>query len=441
MKYRLPARITPIVLALTAAAALLTIPGCGAPSKGVDSTAASTTVSGSYAFWPIFPDEPRVQFLRSFGSSDDVSPSQTSALEKIVFGKEVEKTAMINKPYGVAMKGSNIYVCDIRGQSLVVLDLKKKQTRLIGVSGVNRLNHPVAVAVSDDGTIYVADNERGSIMVYDAGEHYTTAYGFEKFKPVALAVHADRLYACDLAGQSVVAFDRLSGKRVGTIGTVGDGDGQFRVPLGVATDKVGNVYVSDMMSCRVQKFSPDGKFLSTMGKLGDHPGAFARPKHIAVDADGIQYIVDAAFQNVQMFDDKQRVLMAFGASGDFPGSMDMPAGITVTDEGLDLFKDMIHPGFVAKRLVLVTNQFGPSKVSVYALGQLKQGWTAQQLASVAAPVSSGTGMSEDRIKLQQAVGTLPDDGSATPQEPDDTLPPKSIDTAPAKPTQPANPKK
>jgi len=427
-----------LCLICSLAAGLALIPACEAPDKSGEKKVATpiTAPAGSYAFWPAFPDEPRIQFLRSFGTSDDVSPSQASTFERMVFGKDVEKTAMINKPYGVAMKDGKIYVCDIRGKSLVILDLRKKQTRLVGVSGANHLVNPVAVAVADDGAIYVADNERGAVIVYDANERYAASYGFPKFKPVSLALHGDRLYACDLAGQKIEVFDRKTGQRTGSIGSVGDGQGQFRVPLGIAADSSGNIYVSDMMACRVQKFSPDGAFLASMGSLGDHAGSFARPKHMTVDPDGIQYVVDAAFQNVQMFDSEQRVLMAFGAAGPFPGAMDLPAGVAINEDSLDLFQGLVHPGFEARRLVIVSNQFGPSKISVYALGETKKGWTPQQLAANAVALPSGMGMSEDRMKLQQAVGTLPDEGGepgadgVNPPEPDETQPP------PAKPKTP-----
>ncbi|MEX2217752.1 MAG: 6-bladed beta-propeller, partial [Phycisphaerales bacterium] len=343
----------------------------------------------SYAFWPQFPDAPRIQLIRSFGSSDDLASTRASALERVVFGKEADTTEWINKPYGVAMKGGRIYVCDMRAKALTVLDLRKRQTRLVGVTGMNPLEHPVAVAVADDGTIYVADNAKGAVLVYDASERYARAIGFPKFKPVSLAVHGERLYACDLAGQAVQVFDRRDGRRLASIGTVGDGDGQFRVPLGVAADKDGNIYVVDMMQCRVQKFSPDGTFLSALGAQGDYAGSFARPKHLAVDSAGIIYVVDATFQNVQMFDDQHRLLMHFGAPGNFPGAMDLPAGIAVSDEGLDLVEGQVHPGFKPTRLVAVTNQFGHAKVSLYALGELRPGFTPQDLAPVAARVDPG----------------------------------------------------
>lgn len=405
------------------------LPGCQSQAD-----VRATPETRTYSFWPQFPDEPRIQFLASFTSSEDVAPVRTSGLERIVFGKESSGPALIVKPYGVAVRGGKIYVADMRGKALVVLDLVKKQTRLVGVTGANRLEHPVAVAVADDGMIYVADNARGTIFAYSAAERYSQVFGFSKFKPVALAVHVDRLYAVDMAGQNVVMFDRLSGKKLGSFGSMGDEDGQFRVPLGVATDRNGNVYVMDMMRCRLQKFSRDGEFISAMGSLGDHVGAFARPKHIAVDSDGLIYAVDAAFQNVQMFDPEYRMLMHFGAIGDFPGAMNLPAGIAVSDEGLDLFRDRLHPGFDAKRLVVVSNQFGPAKVVVYALGQRRPEYSAQDMAAAMAKLPTGTGIpTAEQLRMQNPGGEEPPGDIAKPDSTPEETP------EPAKPLKPEQP--
>jgi DNA-binding beta-propeller fold protein YncE len=402
------AAIRSFAAVLAAAAVPLLLAGCASTESSSRATrAAEPAGANTYAFWPQFPVDPHIQFVRAFTGSGDLSDAKPSALEQVVFGKEVAREAMINKPYGVAIKGGRIYVCDIRAGSLVVLDLVKKQTRLVGTSGANRLSNPAAVAVADDGTIYVAESERGAVIVFDTRERYSHSIGFAKFKPSALAIHGDRLYACDMAGQTVQVFDRASGKHLGSIGSVGDGDGQFRLPLGVATDAMGNIYVSDMMRCRVQKFAPDGSFLAGVGTVGDVPGSFVRPKHIAVDSDGVVYVVDAAFQNVQMFDDQLRLLMFFGAAGPFPGAMNLPAGIAVSDADLGLFKDRVHPGFEAKRLVVVTNQFGDAKVSVYAMGELRQGYTAADLAKSSVPITAGLGTTEDTREMQK-LGQMPE---------------------------------
>jgi hypothetical protein len=266
-------------------------------------------------------------------------------------------------------------------------------------------------------------------MVYDAEERYSRAYGHPGFKPAALAVHGDRLYVTDMAAQRVEIFDRNTGASLGTIGTVGDEDGQFRLPLGIATDKQGNVYVVDMLRCRLQKFSPDGKFIGAVGAMGKVAGTFARPKHIAVDSDGTVYVVDAAFQNVQMFDDKFELLMHFGAAGDYPGAMSLPAGICVSEDSLDLFTDRVHPGFKPKRVIAVTNQFGPDRVALYVEGGLREGYTAQDLAKAAVVVLPGTGIPSAEENRLSAPGS---------EEPPAPAPPGAPTNPPA-PNKPAGP--
>ncbi|MGE3108984.1 MAG: hypothetical protein AB7G11_16640 [Phycisphaerales bacterium] len=383
-------------IACTIAAAIC-VTGCG---TGPAQTKPAGAASGVFAFWPPFPDEPHVQFLRSFRSSADVAASKESGLDRLVFGEESKDEKGLAKPYGVTMHDGAIYVCDMRSSSLTVLDIKKKQTRLVGVSGVTRLKHPVDVAVAEDGTIYVADNDQGAVLVYDRNERYAMAIGHPKFKPVSVDTYKDRLYVCDMAGQVVEVYDRASGKQIGSIGSVGDEDGQFRLPLGVAVDAKGDVFVTDMMRCRVQKFSPDGKLISAMGQLGDFAGSFARPKHLAVDEAGVLYVVDSAFQNVQMFDDQNRLLMHFGSAGSHPGAMDLPVGICVDRASVAAFGDLIHPGFEAYAIVAVTNQFGGSKVSVYAVGKRREGYALADLSARAAKVDLGVGAKDDQLKLQ-----------------------------------------
>lgn len=388
------------VLPLALGVALLA--GCGGDSAPRPEPASNGPVRGQYAFWPQAPDAPRVQFIKSFKSNEDVSQRQASGFEKLVFGREAEATDLVNKPYGVAMKDGKIYVCDIRNACVIAIDLNKRQSRIIGSSGSNPLKHPVAAAIADDGEIYIADNERGAIFVYDQQERYSRLFGMEKFKPAGIAVHGDRLYASNTASQVVEVFNRITGDRIGSIGTVGDEDGQFRLPLGIATDSKGNLWVADMMRCRVQKFGPDGKFISGLGTLGDYRGSFARPKHIAVDSDNILYVVDAAFQNVQMFDDQGRPLMHFGAGGAFPGAMNLPAGICISEESVGVVAGGVHPGFKPSRVVVVTNQFGGDKVSMYAMGQLRDGYSVKDISAAAYKVNTGTeaSPSKERLKLQ-----------------------------------------
>lgn len=397
--------MTRLVLAAGVVLAALTLTGCAsAPREAVDA-------DREYAFWPIPPGEPRIQHLRTFRSSEDVNPPSESGLSRLVFGPGNETASAIMKPYGVSMRNGRLYIADSRADAVSVLDFEEQQMRLVGVSGFNRVANPVDVAVADDGRIYVADNERGGVMVFDPEERFERAIGHENFRPVGLEVYGDRLYVCNLDAQVVEVFNRFTGELILTFGGPGDEDGQFRVPLGIDIDREGNVYVVDMMRCRLQKFTPDGEVLGAVGALGDVAGSFARPKQLAVDSDGIVYVVDAAFQNVQMFNDEFQLLMSFGAAGNFPGAMNLPAGICVVEENLEMFQQYAHPGFEIQRVILVTNQFGPDKVSAYALGQRKPEWTVAELSATASErVDTGTGVNPDAEVLQIPADAVEPEG-------------------------------
>lgn len=379
----------PIAVAhsLALSLAVLLVGGCsgGAPKSSKPVPADSRT----YAFWPPPPAEPRIQYLRSFTGSSDLAATEQSGLDKLVFGDEKERSSDINKPYGVASHKGCVYVCDIRNTGLTALDLVKRQTRLLGTTGQNRLQQPVDVDVAPDGMIYVADSRRG-IVFYDASERYAGTFSREKFEPIGLAVTGDRVYVCNRASQLVEVLDRASGKLLLTIGSVGDEDGQFRLPLGIAADRDGNIHVVDFMRCRLQKFSPDGKYLAGVGSSSDTAGNFVKPKHCAIDREQNIYVIDAAFQNVQIFNAKYELLTSFGGGGRFDGAMDLPAGIAIFEGDPSYFTSTVHPFFQSDTIVLVTNQFARNKISAYGIGQLKKGHTGAELAASLVPVPVDT---------------------------------------------------
>jgi hypothetical protein len=340
----------------------------------------STAPDKGRAFWPPFPEAPHVQFLTSYALTSDVE-AKKSKFDEILYGKESSSSLEVKKPFGVRMHDGKIYVCDTQSTSLTVFDLRKHEVRLVGVNGEGKLGKPVDVAVAPDGFKYVADTQRPAVFVYDAQDKFVRVIGQADFRPASLAVLGNALYVCDFKNHQILVFDRHSGSLLRSIGKPGSGPGELGGPLGLAVDPEGYIYVSEIVNCRLQKFSPDGKSIRTFGNRGDQPGTFTRPKHIALDSDGNLYVVDTAFQNVQVLNKDFKPLMAFGGHGNFPGYMDLPAGVTVCETGVELFKDFIHPAFEAKRLVLVTNQWGDNRVAIYAMGELKPGKTVEDIAA------------------------------------------------------------
>jgi DNA-binding beta-propeller fold protein YncE len=343
----------------------------------------------SYAFWPPFPQDPRILFLTSYAASSDIEPAKTQ-WDQIVYGTAAKAEASIINPYGVAMRNGRIYVCDTRNSSVEILDLRKHHMEMMGAPLAGELIKPVAIAIAPDGTKYIADTGAGAIAVFDDSDHFVRQIGHQGLYPVGVAVHGNELYVTDYKASHIEVFDRTTGNPIRTIGKLGRKPGELAGPLGITTDDQGNIYVDDIINCRVQKFTDDGKLLGMFGMLGDRPGNFTRPKHIAVDHNGVIYVVDAAFQNVQMFDSHFKPLLFFGNPGDYPGAMDLPAGVSIHDGDLDLYSDMIPDAFQAQYLVLVTNQGNNRKVSVYAFGHLKPGRSVNDLAGSQGVVPPGT---------------------------------------------------
>ena len=372
------------VLAITAAALFTLIVGCASKPKPV--------ADKPTAFWPPYPDEPRLQYLTSFTGSASLEAPK-SKFDDLIYGKEVEKELGIKLPYGVAIWNGRIYVCDLRSASITILDLKTRQTLIMGTSGASSLTRPTDIAIAPDGYKYVADLGNNLVVVFDPQDRMVNQIGHKDLKPTGVAVFQDELYVCDFATQQVIVFDRRTGQQRRAIGEKGSGPGQFVRPLGVDVDAQGNVYVCDVLTCQVQQFDPTGKFVKTFGTISANAGGLVRPKHIAVDREGIIFVVDAAFQNVQLFNADGQLYTFFGSAGGHPGSMYLPAGICVDDDpqNLALFQQFVHPAFQAERLVLVTNQFGNNKVAAYALGRLKEGKTVADISMSKGLVPEGTG--------------------------------------------------
>ncbi len=335
--------------------------GCAAQEKPKQET----------VFYPMPPVQPRLQFLVSINSEEDIGKKQ-SAFDEFLLGK-LPPLKKIDRPYDMGAVNGAIYISDRTHKKILMLDLKKKAFDYIKSTGLGAIVEPAGIWVAEDGLKYVADFSRKQIVVFDKENNYLRAYGEnDQFnKPLDVAVYKNKVYVCDFGLHQIIVLDRDSGKVIQTIGKAGEKEGDIYKPTHITVDRNGNLYVNDSFNFRIQKFDQEGRVVKVFGFHGDATGAFARPKGVAIDDERHLYAVDAAFENVQIFDDETaKVLLFFGGFGPNPGDMYLPGGIYIdyNYDNVEYFRKYEDKDFRIKYLIYVGNMLGENKLNVYGFG-------------------------------------------------------------------------
>jgi DNA-binding beta-propeller fold protein YncE len=262
-------------------------------------------------------------------------------------------------------------VCDTYIHGLDIIDLATGKFEQFIPKGRGELRVPINCFIDDKGFLYVADSERKQIVVFDQDRKYYDCFGeTDDFKPADVFVHGNKVWVADVGGHQVHVYSADSSRTLlASFPEVNSKDPEslFSPTNLFVTDN--EVYVSDFGDFRVKVYTPKGEFIRAIGSYGTSPGQFTRPKGIAVDRDSNLFVVDAGFENVQLFNSEGKILMHFGGNYKGLGDMWLPAKIVIDYDNNTYFERLVDPAFKLKYLVLVTNQFGPDKVSIYGAVQ------------------------------------------------------------------------
>ncbi|HZZ84745.1 MAG TPA: hypothetical protein VFE30_09420 [Anaeromyxobacteraceae bacterium] len=191
-----------------------------------------------------------------------------------------------------------------------------------------------------------------------------TAFAGER-KPVAFEAPTDvtfdpsgRLLVTDAGRHALVIVDR-SGGHFDVVAPTGED--ALGLPLGVAADGAGRIYVADGLRRTVRVFSPEGKSLARI----DAGGQLQRPTGVAVDrARGLLYVADTPVHLVRVLRLDGTPVRTLGGHGEGPGQMNFPTFLSVGPRGELVVNDAMN---------FRVQVFGPEGELRSTFGQLGSG--------------------------------------------------------------------
>ena len=130
--------------------------------------------------------------------------------------------------------------------------------------------------------------------------------------PTDVAIHDNGdIYVASFCS-CIYVFDQ-TGQLKNTIGSGGNGDGQFSSPRGIYI-KGDMLYVADCGNHCVQKLSSSGEFFHKFGQQGSGQGQFDGPSAVIVDSNNRLIVSDTGNHRIQIFNEVGGWILAIGGN-------------------------------------------------------------------------------------------------------------------------------
>jgi len=212
---------------------------------------------------------------------------------------------------GIALDGQgNLYLAELDDNLIYKYTTSGKLVTQWGGTGPGpgQLTAPEKLAFDPRGDLYVTE---AGIPSYDGSQGGNNR--IQKFSP--------------------------TGEPMAQWGTLGSEPGQFNLPVGIAIDRQGNIYVADVANHRIQKLSSLGQPLSQWRTVGSGVGERTETGFdLALDASGNVYVSEPhpmgpGNERIEKFSPAGERLAQWGGSGTGPGKFNKPFCLTVDSKG------------------------------------------------------------------------------------------------------------
>jgi predicted membrane-bound mannosyltransferase/DNA-binding beta-propeller fold protein YncE len=259
-----------------------------------------------------------------------------------------------------------LYVADSRNHRILHFDSDGNYLSEFGQFGASDyntnvmapggyFNEPWGIAVSPDGSIYVADTWNNRIQKFDENGNFLTMWGqfgaaesaYHFWGPRGVAIdNQGRVFVTDTGNKRVVIFDS-NGQNLAVFGGAGMGVGQFDEPVGIEVDEEGRLYIADTWNSRVQIMLPqDGELFYPNNITWDvdawYSESLENKPFLAIDIDKNTYVTDPVMGRVLVFDSNGVFLRAFGGFGAGPSEIGIAGGIAIDTEGNIWISDALN---------------------------------------------------------------------------------------------------
>jgi sugar lactone lactonase YvrE len=327
--------------------------------------------------------------IRKVTPSGEVS-TFAGTLGQSGFAEGAEGVARLYHPVGLTMDGSgNLFVADTDNNSIRKITSGGVVSTFAGTSqgghvddtgAAARFLVPTGIAIDPAGNLFVSEGVDTIRKVTPSAEVTTLAGAFNQegasdgpggsarfYYPAGLAwdAAAGRLLVADSYNDSIrtVTPGGLVGTLAGSPPLKGSQDGlgsaaRFNVPMGVAADSTGQLFVAEMANETIRKVALDGTvstFVGSAGQNGDADGTgsaarFRYPQGVALDGAGNLLICEAGGARIRKVSPAGVVSTLAGAypgggSTDGPGTVarfNSPAGIAVDTAGNAYVTDRLN---------------------------------------------------------------------------------------------------
>lgn len=188
------------------------------------------------------------------------------------FSGQGESGSAFYGPRGLAVDGKgNVYVADTGNKRIVVFDANGAFLTQFGSPGMDlgQLDEPVGVALDAQGNVYITDtwNQRVHVFAPTPDNEFFPVLTWEingwfsqsiENKPyIAVDPIHEFVFVTDPEGYRVLQFD-LSGNFIRGWGDYSPDIDGFGLPIGIAVDQQGRVWVSDSANNRVMRYDLSG---------------------------------------------------------------------------------------------------------------------------------------------------------------------------------------